>query len=303
MEQVCRSDSPDWLVQRRQGLGGSDMAAILGLSRWRGPVSVWLDKLGSVEPEAPSDAQVLGHYMEPIIQRLVVRRYPDWSIRRFPYLVRHSTYPHVLGTPDRRAKRPGRPGWGILELKSYGAWAQDEFRDGVSPEVYCQVQTYCGITGYRWGAVAAVVNQRLHVFEIPADPEFQTRMFELAEAWWQRHIVEQVPPPVEPPDYAVFTRLAVAESPPEEEPWAGDWAAVLTEYTEARALRKTADARWEAATAAVKRLLLDNQGRLRAHVRCGSYQVTAKPVTVKAHWVAEHTDTRVTVRELKTPKE
>lgn len=34
----------DWLKLRRRGIGGSDVAAILGLSKWRTPLEVWQDK-------------------------------------------------------------------------------------------------------------------------------------------------------------------------------------------------------------------------------------------------------------------
>ena len=34
----------EWLKARKLGLGGSDMAAVLGLSPWRSPIDVWLDK-------------------------------------------------------------------------------------------------------------------------------------------------------------------------------------------------------------------------------------------------------------------
>lgn len=34
----------DWLQWRKRGIGGSDVAAIAGLSKYKSPVGVWLDK-------------------------------------------------------------------------------------------------------------------------------------------------------------------------------------------------------------------------------------------------------------------
>jgi len=35
-----------WLELRRQGIGGSDAAAILGMNPWKSPMDVWLEKTG-----------------------------------------------------------------------------------------------------------------------------------------------------------------------------------------------------------------------------------------------------------------
>ena len=34
----------DWLKERQKGIGGSDVAAILGMSPWRTPYQVWEEK-------------------------------------------------------------------------------------------------------------------------------------------------------------------------------------------------------------------------------------------------------------------
>ena len=38
-------DRADWLAVRRQGIGGSDVGAILGLDPWKGPLDVYVDKV------------------------------------------------------------------------------------------------------------------------------------------------------------------------------------------------------------------------------------------------------------------
>lgn len=50
-----------WLEARRAGIGGSDAAAIAGLSKWKTPMSVYLDKLGQAPQEhITSEARILG---------------------------------------------------------------------------------------------------------------------------------------------------------------------------------------------------------------------------------------------------
>ena len=48
-----------WLAERRSGIGGSDIAAILGLSPWKTAVDVWLDKTGQREDDTVGDAEAV----------------------------------------------------------------------------------------------------------------------------------------------------------------------------------------------------------------------------------------------------
>ena len=58
-----------WLEERRKGIGGSDAAAIAGLSPWKSPVAVWLEKTGQVEPEEPGEAAYWGTVLEDVVAR------------------------------------------------------------------------------------------------------------------------------------------------------------------------------------------------------------------------------------------
>ena len=39
----------DWLEYRKQGIGGSDAAVACGISRYKSPVELWLEKMGLSE--------------------------------------------------------------------------------------------------------------------------------------------------------------------------------------------------------------------------------------------------------------
>ena len=36
---------------RRKGIGGSDVATILGLNKWKSPYQLWLEKTGQIDLE------------------------------------------------------------------------------------------------------------------------------------------------------------------------------------------------------------------------------------------------------------
>lgn len=57
------------LENRRKGLGGSDMAAILGVSPWVTPMQLYLEKRGEIEGSKRSEAMELGELLEPVLRR------------------------------------------------------------------------------------------------------------------------------------------------------------------------------------------------------------------------------------------
>ena len=49
--QSVESARQEWLQARKLGIGGSDVAAILGLSKYKSPYQLWLDKTSRAEVE------------------------------------------------------------------------------------------------------------------------------------------------------------------------------------------------------------------------------------------------------------
>ena len=67
----------EWLALRRTGIGGSDIAALLGMNRYTSPYELYLDKRGEL-PDIPRGefldrAAMWGHLHEPLIAARVRR--------------------------------------------------------------------------------------------------------------------------------------------------------------------------------------------------------------------------------------
>lgn len=60
-------DRADWLKRRRQGLGGSDVPAILGLSSFSSPWSIWANKVGLLSDSESTQRQRIGQRMELVL--------------------------------------------------------------------------------------------------------------------------------------------------------------------------------------------------------------------------------------------
>jgi putative phage-type endonuclease len=59
-----------WLIERQKGIGGSDAAAVAGLSPWKTPYEVYLDKVTPIlGDEIEREEFLWGHLIEPVIRQ------------------------------------------------------------------------------------------------------------------------------------------------------------------------------------------------------------------------------------------
>ncbi|HEX7352519.1 lambda-exonuclease family protein [Brachybacterium sp.] len=212
-----------WLEARRLGLGASETAAVLGLSKWKTPLGVYLDKMDTspVVDEAPSIAAQIGTDMEDMIARWTMREWPELGkIGATPGLLAHSEHAWMLATLDRllypRGTRAADP-LGVLEVKSTSRWNYEQnWVDGVPPGyVQVQVQQQLAVSGLDTGWVACWVRDEQpdkalkEPYRIDADPAVHEQLVTYAGAWWDRHIVGQTPPPAVIDDAPLMNSLQV----------------------------------------------------------------------------------------------
>ncbi|SDX70460.1 putative phage-type endonuclease [Allochromatium warmingii] len=112
-------------AQRRRGIGGSDVAAIAGLSPWRTPLDVYLSKVRDVE-QSDSDVMRWGSILEaPIADEYA--RLTGNRIRRINRVLAHPEHCYILASLDRQIV--GHPdGPGVLEIKTAGRCSAEWYR-------------------------------------------------------------------------------------------------------------------------------------------------------------------------------
>lgn len=131
----------DWLMKRREGIGGSDMAAILGMNAYRGPYGVWMDKTGKVPiKESDSEAMRVGRDLEAYVAERF-REATGKKVRRVNAIISNTDYPHIQINIDREVVGEDS----ILECKTANAYSSDKFRDGIPDAYYVQCVTYMGV--------------------------------------------------------------------------------------------------------------------------------------------------------------
>lgn len=201
--EVVAVDPPrsEWLELRRQGVGGSDVAAVLGLSQWRSAVAVWAEKRGEVTPDdVDSEAAEWGRILEaPVADRLASRlglAYADQP----PLLLRHPDRPHMQVTPDRIVV-DGPLGPGVAEIKTTSAWLAEDWRDGATPDgAMLQAHWAAAVLGDWCEAIyigALVGGQRLEPRAVKVNPRLVEVLFDQADDFWRLVTTGEMPAPID----------------------------------------------------------------------------------------------------------
>lgn len=257
---TLRMDRDTWLQERRKGIGGSDAAAIAGLSKWKSPVEVYLEKIGEAPEEEQSEAAYWGTIMEDIIAREFQLR-TGLKVQRRNAILRHPEYPWMIANLDRVIldKEHGR---GVLECKTASEWLRNEWEGDKVPDVYIvQVQHYLAVTGYQYAYIAALIGGNRFIYkEIKRDEEVINYLIKIERDFWKL-VESRIPPEMDGseasskllnmlyPEVEQGTKILL---PTEAED-------LIAEYEQARAEEQAAAERKEAAANKLKAMLGTNE--------------------------------------------
>ncbi|MEV7013472.1 lambda-exonuclease family protein [Streptosporangium sp. NPDC051022] len=94
------NNTSEWDAARAHRIGGSRVAALLGLSPWASPYSVWCQMAGLVGKDKQTRPQERGHYLEAGIADWFADQHPEYEIRKAGTYV-HQERDYQLANPDR----------------------------------------------------------------------------------------------------------------------------------------------------------------------------------------------------------
>ncbi len=186
-----------WLECRMHGpkgdipytVGGSDVAAIFGVSPWVTPMELWLIKKGRIKPPSKSNPGQLemGHLMEPIAAHFYAKKTGN-KVYMDTNLYQHADHPYALANLDRRfiQASDGQPG--ILECKNPTYHKAGEWNDETYPLYYeLQLRFYLAVTDVDLGAFSAIWgNNPEHDLATPSltrDRAKEDMIFERLDEW------------------------------------------------------------------------------------------------------------------------
>ncbi len=182
-----------WLEERRKGIGGSDVAAIMGLSPWKTAYQVYQEKRKEVEDWSGNDLTDWGKRMEPAIRQW----YSDKTGRdvRLPdKIMYHPQHPFMLASLDGFTD-DGR----VVEIKTARSgrdWGEPETNQ--IPDYYAvQVHHYMTITGFQVADIpVSIAGGSPSLYIVEADKEISEMIIEACAKFWERVQSGNPPDPV-----------------------------------------------------------------------------------------------------------
>jgi hypothetical protein len=206
-----------FLAERRKGIGGSDVAALMGCDPKCSAYQLWLEKTGRPDPSKKGKPAAMrrGNFLEPAI------------LRRYAEVVRPAELqvgiPHAAdggwrrGNQDARAVMPDG-GRRVVEAKSVNRnvfradWGQP-WSDEVPDRALCQGAWYGAlddadvidfavcvipddpdeVLGLTPDEVIEV--SEFHVFQASRNRRVEDAIVEQAREFWHRNVLEGIPPP------------------------------------------------------------------------------------------------------------
>jgi putative phage-type endonuclease len=227
---MTRLTKDEWLAARQQGITSTDVAAIAGLTPYKKPIDVWLDKQGLVYEDIENKMPVkIGLALEPVIAQMYTAETGVRLRRVGPYgnLRRHEKHEWAMATPDRFAIK--QFGAFPVELKTAGWRVAQQFGEQGSdeiPESYMiQVQWQMYVCGSDRCDLAAILGGQpldFRTYVIEQDRELTELLVEMAHEFFTKYVITGEQPPVDASDswkdYINYKHPTAKEEPAEATP-------------------------------------------------------------------------------------
>jgi putative phage-type endonuclease len=169
---VFEPGSQEWHDLRRQGIGGSEIGVIAGLSKWQSAYSLWATKTGKiVEDYTDNDAMLWGRILEPVILDRFKTLHPDLDVTPGDGQYRNIDNPWQFANPDGFFETADGER-GIIEIKT--AMYEEEWANGIPKTYMAQIQWYLRVFGYTTGWMVVLFHgNKYQEYEVTYD-EFQS---------------------------------------------------------------------------------------------------------------------------------
>lgn len=186
--------SIEQLKERRTFIGGSEISAICGLSRYKSPLQVWLEKTDTKEPdEKESSLQAdLGNELENFLARRYEKETGE-KVRRMSGIVRSKTLPSYMAChPDGRVIKKET----LVEMKTTTAYKEAEWEGDELPiEYLMQGMWNLGVTGEQEIVFIYLIgNHKFGYKTIKRDDDMIKNMQEKAAHFWTNFVLPRVMP-------------------------------------------------------------------------------------------------------------
>lgn len=201
----------DWLALRQSGIGGSDIAAIIGVSPYATAYDIYQSKTQPLADEDMNEFAYWGTVLEDTVAREFSKR-SGLKIQNVNFLMRHPEHRWAIANIDRAVVNNHVKGWGnvrfkdgrlttneIVEIKTASEYVGknwgNEDSDEVPDQYQCQAQWYMGVTGVEVCHMAVLIGgNKYRQYKIERHQDFIDYLFEAAESFWVNNVLAGVEP-------------------------------------------------------------------------------------------------------------
>lgn len=179
--------TPQWLNERKKGIGGSDAAAVMGISPWKTPLKLWKEKRGEL-PDEDIRAEPLvywGNRLEPVVADEYVIR-TNRRLRGGQFF-RRKDRPWMICNVDRMVIGAKI----ILEIKTVNQFAfnakewGDDGSNVVPVEYYAQAQHNLFVTRRDQCDMPILIGGNdYRCYIIPRDQRWIERYVPISDNFW-----------------------------------------------------------------------------------------------------------------------
>jgi len=192
----------EWLEYRQKGIGGSDIASVVGINPWSSPLAVYYSKIEKVpELEEENLPAELGIYNEPFIRT----KFEKWflenegmsvKVQLIPYILQHPTNKIALANLDGFIVNPLLKEEAIIECKMTSERNYTNWRDENLPDYYfLQIMWYLYVTNCKKCYLCTLVgNNKFVVTVIERNEDVINSIVEKANYFWTNFIEKKVLP-------------------------------------------------------------------------------------------------------------
>lgn len=175
------------LGDRTKYIGGTDLAKILGVSKYGGAYSVWLEKTGRSKGKKQTAPMKRGKDLENYVRELYQKEQGVATLG--PSRLVHPSYPWLVGNlDDCTADR-------VVEYKTVSRWSRKDWDNGVPIDYLLQVQHYMELSALPSADVVACYGwDEIEIFQVQADKEMVKKAHAVARQFWEMNVLGGVEP-------------------------------------------------------------------------------------------------------------
>jgi putative phage-type endonuclease len=184
-------------VARKLGIGASEAAAALGLSRYKSPLDIYISKTTEyLNPQYDSPQTARGRMLEPVVLNMYEAEVAT-LLARNPKTITSTEYPFMFASLDAIRADDGRP----VDAKTAGQYVAYEWgalgTDDVPQEYLIQVTHQMIVMKKDIGDLAALITlDDFRPFTFARDKELSEMIVEGLANFWRRVEKREAPEPM-----------------------------------------------------------------------------------------------------------